>query len=76
MSFCPIPSAEHVDLIARTTVYVLNLIVLVFSLPVGLALLCMNILGGENLRTTAHTIAILGLFSALGYDKVMTLLPI
>ncbi len=56
---------EHQDLTARLTVYVLNLIVMVFAMPVGLALLCMNILGGENLRTTAHVLALTGMFMAL-----------
>ena len=64
--FEPSLREEHLDTTARATVYVLNLIVMVFSLPIGLALLCMNILGGENLRTTAHVIALLGLFTALG----------
>lgn len=57
---------EHQDVTARLTVYVLNLIVMVFAMPVGLALLCMNILGGENLRTTAHVLALTGMFMALG----------
>ena len=56
---------EHQDLTARLTVYALNLTVMVFALPVGLALLFMNIIGGENLRTTAHVMALTGLFSAL-----------
>lgn len=56
---------EHKDFVARMTVYVINAIVMVFALPVGLALLCLNILGGENLRTTAHVLALTGLFMAL-----------
>lgn len=63
--FDPAQRPEHQDLTARLTVYVLNLTVMVFALPVGLALLFMNILGGENLRTTAHVMALTGLFSAL-----------
>lgn len=63
--FQPDMRAEHGDLKARLTVYVMNLIVIVFSAPVGLALLLMNILGGENLRTTAHVIALTGMFLAL-----------
>ena len=63
--FEPNMREEHQDLTARATVYVLNLIVMVFALPVGLALLCLNILGGENLRTTAHVLALTGLFIAL-----------
>lgn len=56
---------EQHDFVARTTVYVLNLCVMVFALPVGLALLCLNILGGANLRTTAHVMALTGLFMVL-----------
>jgi hypothetical protein len=56
---------EHHDTTARLTVYVMNAIVMVFALPVGLALLCLNILGGANLRTTAHVMALTGLFMAL-----------
>lgn len=63
--FDPTQRAEHTDFVARLTVYVLNLTIMVFALPVGLALLFMNILGGENLRTTAHVMALTGLFSAL-----------
>lgn len=63
--FDPNRRDEHRDATARVTVYVLNLIVMVFALPVGLALLCLNILGGENLRTTAHVLALTGLFLAL-----------
>jgi hypothetical protein len=63
--FEPRKRAEHRDFTARLTVYVMNAIVMVFTLPVGLALLCLNILGGENLRTTAHTMALTGLFMAL-----------
>jgi hypothetical protein len=63
--FEPSQRAEHQDFTARMTVYVMNGIVMVFALPVGLALLCLNILGGENLRTTAHALALTGLFMAL-----------
>lgn len=56
---------EHQDLTARLTVYTLNLIVMVLAMPVGLALLCLNILGGENLRTTAHVLALTGMFIGL-----------
>lgn len=63
--FEPSLREEHNDITARATVYVLNLIVMVFAMPVGLALLCLNILGGENLRTTAHVLALTGLFMAL-----------
>ena len=43
----------------------MNMIVIVMALPVGLALLAFNILGGENLRTTAHVIALTGMGAAL-----------
>lgn len=56
---------EHNDTIARVTVYVMNMIVMVFAMPVGLALLCFNILFGENLRTTAHVIALTGMGTSL-----------
>ncbi len=63
--FDPNLRAEQQDFVARATVYVLNLCVIVFALPVGLALLCLNILGGANLRTTAHVMALTGMFMAL-----------
>lgn len=63
--FDPEQREEHQDATARLTVYALNLTVMVFALPIGLALLFLNILGGENLRTTAHVMALTGLFSAL-----------
>ena len=57
---------EHVDRVAWATVYVVNLMVLVMSLPVGLGLLCFNILAGENLRTSLHVMALTGMGLALG----------
>lgn len=63
--FEPCRREEHRDLTARLTVYVMNLIVIVFSVPVGVGLLVMNILGGENLRTTAHAVALTGMFLGL-----------
>ena len=63
--FDPSMRAEQNAMTARATVYVLNLCVMVFALPVGLVLLCLNILGGANLRTTAHVMALTGLFMAL-----------
>ena len=56
---------ERIDMPARLTTYTLNLTIMVFNLPVGLALLCMNVLGGVNLRTTAHAMALTGFFSVL-----------
>lgn len=64
--FDPNLRAEHKDFTARLTVYVLNATIMVFTLPVGLLLLLMNIVGGENLRTTAHVMALTGFFMALG----------
>lgn len=63
--FGPKHREEHGSLVARVTVYVLNMIVIVMALPVGLLLLFFNILGGENLRTTAHVIALTGMGLAL-----------
>lgn len=61
----PSERAEHHDPVARATVYVMNMIVIVMSMPVGLALLFFNIVGGENFRTTAHMIALTGMGIAL-----------
>ncbi len=59
---------------ARLTVYALNASVILFALPVGLALLALNIAGGENMRTTAHAMALTGLFVALGATEQGALL--
>jgi len=56
---------ETNDAYARLTVYALTTIVLIFAFPVGFALLIFNILGGENLRTTSHALALTGLGLAL-----------
>ncbi len=63
--FDPAKRAERGDPVARLTVYSLNLSIMVISLPVGLAMFFLNILGGENLRTTAHVMALTAFFSAL-----------
>ena len=63
--FDPERRAENKSWVARATVYVMNLIVIVIALPVGLALLFFNIFFGENLRTTAHVIALTGMAMAL-----------
>ena len=68
--FEPCLRKEHSDLTARMTVYVMNLIVMVFSVPLGLTLLMLNILGGENLRTTAHVMALMGMFMALSSANI------
>ena len=57
--------AEARDPIAVLTVYAINAMVLLFAFPIGMALLVFNILGGENLRTTSHAMALTGLASAL-----------
>ncbi len=63
--FDPSRREEHRDVVARLTVYALNLIIMAFSIPLGIAIFLMNVLGGENLRTTAHVMALMGLFMAL-----------
>ena len=67
--FDPEKRAEHRSVPARATVYVMNLIVIVMALPVGLGLLFFNILFGENLRTTAHVIALTGMGLALAQTQ-------
>ena len=52
--------AETRDPIAQLTVYAMNATVLVLAFPVGFGLLIFNILGGENLRTTAHVLSLTG----------------
>lgn len=56
--------------VARLTVYVLNLIVMLISFPIGMAVLTFNILGGENIRTTAHAVALAGMVSAIGMTQL------
>ena len=62
---------ERGDAVARLTVYALNACILVIAFPVGFGLLIFNILGGENLRTTAHTMALTGLGTAIGSAGVV-----
>lgn len=57
----PSARAEPRNEIARLTVYTLNAILMVIAFPVGLGMLIFNIVGGENLRTTAHAIALTGM---------------
>lgn len=66
---------ERRDPIARLTVYALNAAVMVFFFPLGFALLIFNILGGENLRTTAHALALTGLGMALAAAGFAAALP-
>jgi len=56
---------ESENAVARLTVYVMNAILLVIAFPVGFGMLVFNILGGENIRTTAHVIALTGFAIAL-----------
>ncbi len=51
---------EPESMVARLTVYTLNTILMVIAFPVGLMMLLFNIVGGENLRTTAHVLALTG----------------
>lgn len=64
-AFSPDAREESDSMAARLTVYVLNLILLVVAFPVGLCVLLFNIIGGENLRTTAHVMALTGMALAL-----------
>jgi hypothetical protein len=57
--------AETKSEIARLTVYTMNATLMLMAFPVGFALLVFNILGGENLRTTAHAMALTGFGIAL-----------
>jgi hypothetical protein len=57
--------AETRSEVARLTVYAMNATLMIMAFPVGFALLVFNILGGENLRTTAHAMALTGLGIAL-----------
>ena len=58
---------EATDTCAFLTVYAINTAVMIFAFPVGFALLVFNILGGENLRTTAHVMGLTGLATALPF---------
>lgn len=61
---------EGTSLTARLTCYTMNAILLVMAVPVGAALLTFNLLGGENIRITAHAIALTGMAMALGMTEV------
>jgi hypothetical protein len=58
--------------LSRLTVYTLNAALLVLAFPVGFAMLIFNILGGANLRTTIHVIALTGLAVALANTETGT----
>ena len=63
--FEPAKREEAKSPVARATVYTSNMLLMVLSPPVGLGMLILNILGGENLRTTLHMIALTGMAMAL-----------
>jgi len=68
---------ESTNEIARLTVYVMNIIAMLISFPIGMAVLLFNILGGENVRLTAHAIALAGFASALATTELgARILPI
>lgn len=64
-AFTPEAREESQSEVARLTVYALNGILMIIAFPIGMALLLFNIIGGENLRTTAHVMALTGLAFAL-----------
>ncbi|MEL6517695.1 MAG: hypothetical protein AAFQ39_08260 [Pseudomonadota bacterium] len=66
---------ESHDPMARLTVYAMNAAILLFAFPIGFGLLIFNILGGENLRTTAHAMALTGMVMALGMSEYAPSLP-
>lgn len=66
---------ESHDAIARLTVYAMNAAIMLFAFPIGFGLLIFNILGGENLRTTAHAMALTGMVMALGMSEYAPSLP-
>jgi hypothetical protein len=51
------------------TVYAMNGILLIFAFPVGFAMLILNVVGGENLRTTAQILALTGLAMVLSHAE-------
>ncbi len=58
---------ETKDACAFLTVYALNAAIMLFAFPVGFGLLVFNILGGENLRTTAHVMGLTGFLMTLPF---------
>lgn len=51
--------------VARALVYALNVVLMALAFPIGFAMLLFNVLGGENLRTTVHVLALTGMAAAL-----------
>lgn len=58
--------------LARVLVYSLNLVLLILAFPVGFAMLIFNVLGGANLRTTVHVLALTGLAMTLANTEAGT----
>jgi len=56
--------------LARLIAYTLNFVLLILALPVGFAMLIVNVLGGANLRTTVHVLALTGLAIAVVNTEV------
>ena len=61
---------ERGDLVACLTVYAITASVGLVCLPVGLALVVFNLLGGENFRTTAHVTALTGLGASVSLTGI------
>ena len=53
----------------RLTIYAVNTTLMLVALPVGAALMTYNILGGEDLKTTARAAALTG--AAIGFAQTM-----
>jgi len=56
--------------LARLIAYTLNFVLLILAFPVGFAMLIVNVLGGANLRTTVHVLALTGLAIAVVNTEV------
>ncbi|MGO4915393.1 hypothetical protein [Pseudogemmobacter sp. W21_MBD1_M6] len=65
-------------LATRLTVYTINATLMVIAFPIGFGVLMFNILGGENLRATAHAMSItgtaIGLMASGAPDMLMKML--
>lgn len=65
-------------LATRLTVYTINAALMVIAFPIGFGVLMFNILGGENLRATAHAMSItgttIGLIASGAPDMLMKIL--
>ena len=74
--FDPARRDEHGSSVARATVYVSNMVLMLMAPPIGLGMLLLNILGGENLRTTLHLVALAGMATALASSTDATWLNV